>query len=327
MLKPDCSSPSAQRSCDEFHQFPQSHLAFSYPPHSKTDLPHSEAIEPLRKYEFSNNDLSCSPASSSHSANLHPITPPSTPSNQQLLPYLRSTSSPSASGQSIESHQANRDLLYKHDEAIYYHHHHHLHSSSSSTGKYLANTTSDPYSVYSTHPQQPTVAHHQPHLYYPFSKPVGNFPSATISPNPNHQQPYQSSSYLQSAPGFTTVQQLDTDVDPKELDQYLDQAQQIKRNQQQNQHHHHNQHQSCFTYTSRSPSAADPLMELQPAAVVSNVAFDDKNQFGQPGSPASSTEPTAGQSTVFYTQDTHHLPYHQYSMANNNNWSATYPNN
>lgn len=311
---------TAQRTYEEFHQsglYQHADLTASYQPEQGVypalgkELNSLDMIDPLRKYEFSNDVHSpCSPASSNNSGNssannLHPLTPPSTPYNL-LNPLLRSNGSPSQPNKSPSA----RDLVYSRaygEDTIYYHHHHHLHPSSTSASKFAPKYPApDPYSIYNPHQQH--IA--SPQLQHHFNHPIDTIPAITT------HQPAFHSALAQPAPppppssAFTT--HLDTDVDPKELDQYLD---------TQGHHHVKRNQQLSYAFNAGHRNGDDHLMELQPAGNGVQAGCD-KHPYGSAAAPVSATPPfPSGDPTANHSYYAHDTPY-QYMT----NW-ACYPNN
>lgn len=306
--------PPDQKSYDECHQLAnnlrQNDLSVSYQPELETyptpkqELNTVERMTNLHKYEFTHTQEPCSPASSNNSGNsaINPntLTPPSTPYS---IINPASRSSGSTYHHSTESSSVARDLLYKrtYSEDTVYYNHNHLHSSTSTNKCTQKYSSVDSYMAYN-HPQ--TMSHHQPPLHYHFDQPDGS--SCYIQNISNPQHLLHSTTHHQSVSAFSSP--LDTDVDPKELDQYLDNnGHQIKRN--------HHQSSLPFNNTLRKTSD-DTLMELQPA--VSNPLPTGKNQFGHPEAPIQSNQSSENHTMAIYTHD----PLCQY-MSN----FATYPTN
>lgn len=180
--------------------------------------------DPLRKYDYARKiDSPCSPASSNNSVQSmndpHPLTPPSTPYGNNSV--LLRTLSPNKHSMSPLSVNISRDLVYSRsvtDESMYYHR---TDTFNGRETKYIPKYI-DPYSIYS---------HQIHHHHYPTTT------TTTSTPSPS------STSYMPPSTMVTAFNsQLDTDVDPKELDQYLDSPGQLKKISQPN----------------------EPLLELQP---------------------------------------------------------------
>lgn len=157
-------------------------------------------------------DSPCSPASSNNSSQSmvdpHPLTPPTTPYGNGSM--LR-TVSPNKHNMSPLSVSISRDLMYggrplTDDVSNYYHTSRPDPNSNRSDSKYLPKYM-DPYSIYSSH-----AMHH--HHHYPATSTSTSTPSPSSTVTPHYVQPSIVSAF-NSHP-------LDTDVDPKELDQYLD---------------------------------------------------------------------------------------------------------
>ena len=223
----------------------------SYQNGIKTDL--SIDHDSLKKYEYLRRiDSPCSPTSSNNSRHstteLHPLTPPTTPYSSITSSALRSTSP-------IKRNQSPVAYTRTGDDSMYYHRSDGYISNRESTaaGKYVPKYSMDPYSIYS----------HQLHHHHHYSSMSGSALSAPLgmassssmsgggtlatstseSPSPSSSSPYMHTSQFTS--------HLDTDVDPKELDQYLDSSGHMKRNP---------------NYISGYCKSDEQLLELQPIA-------------------------------------------------------------
>lgn len=193
----------------------------SYPKGQKSDII-NDSVDSLRKYsDYSRRmDSPCSPASSSnsgHSANeIHPLTPPTTPYNlnnalmRQGSPTSKQTLSPSTqynlSRDSTFSTSIQDDVTYYRSDAYMPHS-----SNTKSSSKYTPKYNVDPYSIYS----------HQLHQHYPMIS-----SSTTSTPSPSSTATNYANSNLVNNFSSTNI---DTDIDPKELEQYLDSSGQVKR--------------------------------------------------------------------------------------------------
>lgn len=193
-------------------------------------------------------DSPCSPASSNISgqstSDLHPLTPPTTPYTSSSMPS--SSTSPGHRNSSPGSLNLCRsvDLPYTQqqvlsDESMYYHRsesscfplsntHHSHRSGDLNTAKCISKY--DPYGIYTQHSMFSShtlpSTHHQQHYgnhHMVSSTADGTSVASGSSPISHHGQ------YTPNLVTAFSTHQLDTDVDPKELDQYLDSSGIMKR--------------------------------------------------------------------------------------------------
>lgn len=206
MLKSSCLSTAYGR---PDHSYPKGH---------KSDMI-ADSADSLHKYDYSRRmDSPCSPASSSNSGHsgteIHPLTPPTTPYN--LNNTLMRQGSPKQNMSPSTQYNLSRDSAFATsipDDVGYYRsegYMPHL-SSAKSTSKYPPKYNVDPYSIYS----------HQLHQHYPMIS-----SSTTSTPSPSSSATNYANSSLVNNFSSTNI---DTDVDPKELEQYLDSSGQVKR--------------------------------------------------------------------------------------------------
>lgn len=194
------------------HGITMSDYDHSYPNGLKTES--GMEVDPLTIYEYNRRESPCSPTTSSssgHSRNdIQTLTPPATP-------Y--------ATNSALRSCSPNKNGMYYprsiNDDIMGYYHHR---SDSYMTAS--AASASRDLSKYGGKLNAESYAGFYPHQLHQHTYPL---PSCNTTPSPSSSTVIQySQSNSAAANAFGTSAALDTDVDPKELDQYLH-NQQIRR--------------------------------------------------------------------------------------------------
>lgn len=278
-------------------------MSSGYEPHSiypnglKTE---DMDIDPLNKYEYNRHESPCSPSmsnASSHSANeLHiALTPPATPYTngtvlQSCSPNKRNLS-PSIALSNMSRGGGNGDAMYygrSINDDYYYHHRSDSYMSpgTSSSGrdnsKYGTKLNADPYptGIYSNQL-------HQSSSY--------SMASCNSTPSPSNSIIQYNHTNASIATTFTTSA-LDTDVDPKELDQYLHNQAQMRR-------------------VAAGPvyglKTEDNLLELQPISTIDSNFTADKYELN--GGPTAEVNPNGNYYDNPYQYQYTHSAWGSYS--------------